>query len=131
MDLFGGPLFCLLPHHRLNKLHVSKQVVLTKVLSPCGLLKGSLWPLLWPRRAPKVLSVGSKVENVVGGGRGIRKGTVEGSEQVMKEYLAGEKSRGITKKNVNMMDWGTFKNLTPLGIQNTGPGCPETNTESV
>lgn len=34
----------------------------------------------------------------------------------MKEYLVGEKSRGIIKKNVNMMDWGIFKNLILLGI---------------
>lgn len=46
----------------------------------CGLFKGSFWFFLWFRCVFKVLSVGLKVENVVGGGRGIRKGIVEGFE---------------------------------------------------
>lgn len=52
-----GPSFSLL-HHCLNKLHVTKQVILIKVLSPWVLLKDRQVPLAVPPGIPEILSVG-------------------------------------------------------------------------
>lgn len=55
---------------------------------------------------------------MVGGGTIPEKAPVVGSEQGVKRYLAGEKSRGIIKKSFNTMDLGDFQESNSIWHSN-------------